>query len=98
MIFLDLPNPWIMGSIGEIVHERIYNFAPGPSALPLSVVEKIRNDLPVMAGVGMSALEISHRSRAFGEILDQAEADIRMIATVPDTHHVLFLQGGASLQ
>jgi phosphoserine aminotransferase len=66
--------------------------------LPLPVLEEIRNDLPAMAGVGMSALEISHRSKVFGEILADAESDIRVLLRVPNTHHILFLQGGASLQ
>ena len=66
--------------------------------LPLPVLEEIRNDLPAMAEVGISALEISHRSTVFGEILADAESDIRVLLRVPNTHHILFLQGGASLQ
>lgn len=78
--------------------ERIYNFAPGPSVLPVQVLEEVRNDLPALANAGISALEISHRSEAFAEILAGAESDIRVLAKVPETYHILFLQGGASLQ
>ena len=66
--------------------------------LPLPVLEQIQRDLLSLPGVGMSILEISHRSSTFESILAQAEADIRTLATVPADYHVLFLQGGASLQ
>jgi phosphoserine aminotransferase len=78
--------------------QRIYNFSAGPAVLPLSVLEEIQRDLVALPGVGMSILEISHRSAAFEAILAQAEADIRQLAGIPATHKVLFLQGGASLQ
>ena len=66
--------------------------------LPLEVLEEARENILSMPGVGMSILEISHRSRPFDEIIQGAEADIRKLAEVPDGYHVLFLQGGASLQ
>ncbi|HEY7915225.1 MAG TPA: 3-phosphoserine/phosphohydroxythreonine transaminase [Blastocatellia bacterium] len=78
--------------------ERIYNFSAGPAVLPLSVLEEAQRDLLSLPGVGMSILEISHRSKAFDEIIKGAEADIRRLAAIPDNYHVLFLQGGASLQ
>lgn len=78
--------------------ERIYNFSAGPAVLPLSVLEEAQRDLLGLPGVGMSILEISHRSKAFDEIIRGAEADIRALAAIPDNYHVLFLQGGASLQ
>lgn len=78
--------------------ERIYNFSAGPAVLPLTVLEEAQRDLLALPGVGMSVVEISHRSKAFDEIILGAEADIRHLAGVPDNYHVLFLQGGASLQ
>src|SRR2546422_650960 len=80
------------------VTHRIYNFAAGPAVLPLPVLEQIQRDLLGLPGVGMSILEISHRSKVFESILAEAEADIRALAAVPDHYRVLFLQGGASLQ
>lgn len=77
---------------------RIYNFSAGPAVLPLSVLEEAQRDLLALPGVGMSVVEISHRSKPFDEIILGAEADIRKLAGVSDDYHVLFLQGGASLQ
>ena len=77
---------------------RVLNFSAGPAVLPLSVLEQIQRDLVALPGVGMSILEISHRSKAFEAILAQAEADIRTLASIPSNYKVLFLQGGASLQ
>ncbi len=77
---------------------RIFNFSAGPAVLPLPVLEEARRDLVSLPGVGMSVLEISHRSRAFDEIIQGAEADFRALAQIPEGYHVLFLQGGASLQ
>lgn len=78
--------------------ERIYNFSAGPAVLPLSVLEEAQRDLVALPDVGMSVLEISHRSKTFDAIIQNAEADIRKLAGIPDNYHVLFLQGGASLQ
>jgi phosphoserine aminotransferase len=77
---------------------RVFNFAAGPAVLPVPVLEEIQRDLIALPGVGMSVLEISHRSAAFEAILAQAESDIRALANVPSNYKVLFLQGGASLQ
>src|SRR5438309_10740037 len=77
---------------------RVYNFSAGPAVLPLPVLEEIQRNLIALPGVGMSILEISHRSAAFESILAQAEADIRTLANIPSNYRVLFLQGGASLQ
>jgi len=77
---------------------RVYNFAAGPAVLPLPVLEEVQRDLIALPGVGMSILEISHRSKTFESILARAEADIRTLANIPSTYKVLFLQGGASLQ
>jgi phosphoserine aminotransferase len=77
---------------------RIYNFSAGPAVLPLEVLEEAREHLLALPGVGMSILEISHRSKPFDDIIQGAEADMRALARIPDNYHVLFLQGGASLQ
>jgi phosphoserine aminotransferase len=78
--------------------QRVYNFSAGPAVMPISVLEEIQRDLIALPGVGMSILEISHRSKVFESILAQAEADIRALAEIPTNYKVLFLQGGASLQ
>ena len=77
---------------------RIFNFSAGPAVLPVVVLEEVQRDLLTLPGVGMSILEISHRSKPFDEIMAGCEADLRSLAGIPDGYHVLFLQGGASLQ
>ncbi len=77
---------------------RVFNFAAGPAVMPVSVLEQMQRDLLALPGVGISIFEVSHRSKAFEAILAQAEADIRSLAAIPPHYHVLFLQGGASLQ
>jgi len=78
--------------------ERIFNFSAGPAVLPESVLLEAQRDLVALPGVGMSVLEISHRSKAFEAILATTEADLRALGGVPASYKVLFLQGGASLQ
>ncbi len=77
---------------------RVFNFSAGPAVMPVPVLEEMQRDLVALPGVGMSILEISHRSKAFESILADAEASIRTLAIVPSNYRVLFLQGGASLQ
>jgi phosphoserine aminotransferase len=77
---------------------RVHNFSAGPAVLPVAVLEEIQRDLVSLPGVGMSILEVSHRSAAFEKILAEAEQSIRTLADVPSNYKVLFLQGGASLQ
>jgi phosphoserine aminotransferase len=77
---------------------RIYNFAAGPAILPLPVLEEAQRDLVSLPGVGMSVMEISHRSSTFEDVLHRAIADIRELAGVPSNYKILMLQGGASLQ
>ena len=77
---------------------RIFNFSAGPAVLPLPVLEEAQRDLVAMPGVGMSVMEISHRSATFEGILNTAVADMRALANIPDNYKVLFLQGGASTQ
>jgi phosphoserine aminotransferase len=78
--------------------ERIYNFSAGPAVLPLPVLEQAQRELVALPGVGMSVLEISHRSKTFENLLETAIADIRELAGIPPEYRVLMLQGGASLQ
>jgi phosphoserine aminotransferase len=78
--------------------ERIFNFSAGPAVLPVPVLEQAQRELTSFPGVGMSILEVSHRSKVFEGVLARAEADIRTLGSVPSNYRVLFLQGGASLQ
>jgi phosphoserine aminotransferase len=78
--------------------ERIFNFGAGPAVLPEPVLAEAQRDLMALPGVGMSVLEISHRSKTFDEIIQGCEADIRKLAGLTADYQVLFLQGGASLQ
>ncbi len=77
---------------------RILNFSSGPAVLPVPVLEQVQRDLLALPGVGMSVMEISHRSATFESILEKAEADIRALAGIPANYKILFLQGGATLQ
>jgi len=84
----------------EIIMEsdRIYNFNPGPAALPLSVLEEIRENFLNFRGSGMSIAEISHRSREFDDVINDAVARTKRLLKLGDDFEVLFIQGGASLQ
>lgn len=77
---------------------RIFNFSAGPAAIPLPVLERARNEMLSLDGIGMSVMEISHRSTHFESILAGAEQGLRDILDVPDNFRILFVQGGASLQ
>ena len=77
---------------------RIFNFSAGPAILPLPVLEEAQRDLVALPGLGMSVMEISHRSPTFEGILNQAVADMRELAGIPENYKILFLQGGASTQ
>jgi phosphoserine aminotransferase len=77
---------------------RIFNFSAGPATLPLEVLEQARSELLDWSGRGVSVMEISHRSKAFIRVAEQAEADVRELLGVPQDYAVLFLQGGATQQ
>jgi phosphoserine aminotransferase len=77
---------------------RTYNFNAGPAAMPLEVLQRAQSELLDMAGLGMSVMEMSHRSKEFQAIIDGAEAGLRRLMGIPEDYVVLFLQGGASLQ
>jgi phosphoserine aminotransferase len=78
--------------------ERIFNFSAGPAVLPVPVLERAQSEMLSLPGVGMSVMEISHRSKTFDEIIGRADGGLRELLGIPDNYHVLFLQGGASLQ
>ena len=77
---------------------RVFNFSAGPSMLPESVLNKAADELLDYEGTGESVMEMSHRSKEYQAIIDQAEADLRTLMDIPDNYKVLFLQGGASTQ
>jgi phosphoserine aminotransferase len=92
------PRPEPVETARPELVERVYNFSSGPAVLPLPVLQEAQRDLVALPGIGMSVLEISHRSKAFETIIRAAEADLRRLAGIPENYSVLFLQGGASLQ
>ncbi|MBI2827993.1 MAG: 3-phosphoserine/phosphohydroxythreonine transaminase [Acidobacteria bacterium] len=77
---------------------RIYNFSAGPAVLPLPALEEAQRDLISLPGVGMSVMEISHRSKTFEDLLNRAIEDVRALADIPAHYKILMLQGGATLQ
>lgn len=77
---------------------RVYNFSAGPAVLPEEVLQELADEMLDYNGTGMSVMEMSHRSKAYQEIIDTAEQDIRDLMNIPDNYKVLFLQGGASQQ
>ena len=77
---------------------RVYNFSAGPAVLPESVLQEAAAEMMDYRGTGMSVMEMSHRSKAYQQIIDEAEADLRKLMNIPDNYKVLFLQGGASQQ
>ena len=77
---------------------RVHNFSAGPAALPTSVLAEIADEMMDYRGCGMSVLEMSHRSSMYQQIIDDAEATLRRLLSIPDNYRVLFLQGGATLQ
>ena len=77
---------------------RVYNFSAGPAVLPEEVLREAQAEMLDYKGTGMSVMEMSHRSKAFDEIIQEAEQDLRDLMHIPDNYKVLFLQGGASLQ
>jgi len=77
---------------------RVYNFSAGPAVLPEEVLKEAAAEMLDYKGTGMSVMEMSHRSKAYQEIISEAEKDLRELANIPDNYKVLFLQGGASQQ
>jgi phosphoserine aminotransferase len=85
-------------SVSDRSVKRAFNFNAGPAALPLAVLERIREDLLDYRGAGMSVMEMSHRSPEFEAINDKTEQGLRRLLAIPDDYAVLFLQGGGSGQ
>ena len=77
---------------------RVYNFSAGPAVLPEVVLQEAAEEMMDYRGCGMSVMEMSHRSKMFETIIQEAEADLRELLQIPDNYKVLFLQGGASQQ
>ena len=77
---------------------RTYNFSAGPATMPEAVLEEIRDEMMNYRGSGMCVMEMSHRSKVFQQIADEAEQDLRDLMGIPDNYKVLFIQGGATLQ
>ena len=79
-------------------HNRVYNFSAGPSMLPIEVIEDVAANLANYNGTGQSVMEMSHRSKEYQKIIDDAEMNLRKLMSIPDNYKVLFLQGGGTLQ
>ena len=77
---------------------RVYNFSAGPAVLPEEVLREAAAEMMDYQGTGMSVMEMSHRSRAFENILNEAEQDLKDLMQIPDNYKILFMQGGAHLQ
>ena len=77
---------------------RTFNFSAGPAMMPEPVLEEIRDEMMNYRGSGMCVMEMSHRSKVFQQIIDEAEADLRELMNIPDNYKVLFIQGGGTLQ
>ena len=78
--------------------KRVYNFSAGPAVLPEEVLKEAASEMMDYQGTGMSVMEMSHRSKVFEGILNEAEQDLRELMGIPNNYKVLFLQGGAHLQ
>ena len=79
-------------------YDRVYNFSAGPATMPVEVLEEVAAEVLNYKGSGMSVMEMSHRSKVYQQIIDEAEADLRALMNIPDNYKVLFVQGGATLQ
>ena len=80
------------------MYDRSFNFSAGPATMPVPVLEEIRDEMMNYRGSGMCVMEMSHRSKVFQTIYDEAEADLRKLMNIPDNYKVLFIQGGATVQ
>ena len=78
--------------------KRVYNFSAGPAVLPEEVLKEAQAEMLDYRGTGMSVMEMSHRSKAYQTIIDEAEADLRTLLSIPENYKVMFMQGGAHLQ
>jgi phosphoserine aminotransferase len=85
-------------SVSTGLHDRVFNFSAGPAVMPVPVLQRAQQELLCLPGAGASVLEISHRSKQFIAILEDAISNLRKLLTIPDDYEVLFLQGGSRLQ
>ncbi len=95
---LSYPFNMAKESTAKIMTQKIYNFSAGPAVMPAPVLEKARDEIRSLNGIGMSVMEISHRSKHFAPILAVAESGLRELLNVPTNYRILFLQGGATQQ
>ena len=79
-------------------YDRVFNFSAGPAMMPEPVLEEIAAEVLNYRGSGMSVMEMSHRSKVFQQIYDDAVADLRKLMNIPDNYKVLFVQGGGTMQ
>jgi phosphoserine aminotransferase len=91
-------NSTVLKNMTTTTTNRVFNFSAGPATMPESVLQQIQDEMMSLPGVGSSILEISHRSADFDAILDDARSAVERVMNVPDTHEVLFIQGGGALQ
>ncbi len=82
----------------QVEQRKVYNFGAGPAMLPAAVMKQAQEELLDWNGTGISVIEMSHRSKQFSSIVEESEADLRELLKIPESHRVLFLQGGASSQ
>jgi len=75
--------------------KRVFNFSPGPAALPKEVIQQAADEMTSWRGTGLSVMEMSHRGKEFTEILETTKADLRALLAVPDNYKILLMQGGA---
>src|SRR5690606_33578892 len=85
-------------SSGITMSQRVFNFSPGPAVLPLEVLEEVQRDLLALPGLGVSALEIGHRTPWFEGVVAETKANLRKLLNLPDGYSTIFLQGGSRLQ
>ena len=95
--FILSPNGAILKAV-RMTEKRLYNFSSGPAVLPLEVLQQIRDEMLCLPGCGASILEISHRSKQFIAIQEEAKQRLIRLLRIPNTHEVVFMQGGARLQ
>ncbi len=91
-------QPADLASTPDAAAKRLHNFSAGPGTLPLAVIEEVRAELPVFGDLGSSIMEVSHRSAAYTKVDEDAKQHLRDLLGLGDDWHILFLQGGASMQ
>ena len=80
------------------MYNRVYNFAAGPATLPVEVLEEARDEMMNYKNTGVSVMEMSHRSKMYQDIIEEAELNLRKLLNIPSNYKVLFMQGGGTTQ